>query len=82
MGARNSTACCSDCQRGLEGIVAKWRFGRYRDDGIMTTWFKVKNQQYSQGIDRADLFAPRRSMTAPSRAARPVLSSELHRPPR
>ena len=48
-------------------------------DGITTTWFKVKNPQYSQGIDRADLFPPRRSMTAPSRAARPVLSSELSR---
>ena len=65
------------CHRDLEGIVAKWRHGRYHDDGITTTWFKVKNPAYSQGIDRADLFAPRRSMTAASRAARPVLSSEL-----
>ena len=67
------------CQRDLEGIVAKWRFGRYHDDGITTTWFKVKNLQYSQGIDRADLFPPRCSMTAPSRAARAVLSAELTR---
>ena len=69
------------CQRDLEGIVAKWRLGRYHDDGVTTTWFKVKNPQDSQGIDRADLFAPRRSLTAPSRAARPVLSPELSRIP-
>jgi ATP-dependent DNA ligase len=70
------------CRRDLEGIVAKWRFGRYHSDGITTTWFKVKNPQYSQGIDRSDLFASRRSMFAPTRAARPVLSQELSGPVR
>jgi ATP-dependent DNA ligase len=55
------------CRRDLEGIVAKWRFGRYHSDGITTTWFKVKNPTYSQGIDRSDIFAPRRSMSAAQR---------------
>jgi hypothetical protein len=67
------------CRRDLEGIVAKWRFGCYHNDGITTTCFNVKNPQYFHGVDRADLFASRRSMTALSRAARPVLSSELSR---
>ena len=55
------------CRRDLKGVVAKWRFGRYLDDGITPTWFKVKNPTYSHGMGRSELFAPRRSMTAPSR---------------
>jgi ATP-dependent DNA ligase len=47
------------CRRDLEGIVAKWRFGRYHSDGITTTWFKVKNPEYSQVEGRADLFGAR-----------------------
>jgi bifunctional non-homologous end joining protein LigD len=54
------------CRRDLEGFVAKRRFGCYHSDGITTTWFKVKNPTYTRGIDRADLFAPRRLMAAPS----------------
>jgi ATP-dependent DNA ligase len=63
------------CRRDLEGTVEKWRVGRYHS----TTWFKAKDPAYSQGVDGADLFAPRRWMTAPSRAGSPVRSPELSR---
>lgn len=68
------------CRRDLEGIVAKWRFGRYHSDGITTTWFKVKNPEYSQGIDRSDLLAVRRSMSPPTARRGRSLSAELSGP--
>lgn len=43
------------CRRDLKGVVAKWRFGRYLDDGITPTWFKVKNPTYPRmaWVDRS-----------------------------
>jgi ATP-dependent DNA ligase len=41
--------------RFLEGIVAKHRAGRYREDDP-TRWLKIKNPEYSQARDRAELF--------------------------
>jgi len=41
----------------LEGIVAKRRDGTY--DPAATTWWKVKNRDYSQARDRWELFERR-----------------------
>jgi bifunctional non-homologous end joining protein LigD len=45
------------CRQGLEGIVAKHRGGRYGEDEP-TRWLKIKNREYSQAWDRAELFRP------------------------
>lgn len=60
------------CERDLEGIVGKWMHARYTA-GDRTTWVKVKNPDYTQMRDRAELFdvkpkparftAPRLSVT-------------------
>jgi len=42
----------------LEGIVAKRKSDPY---GSATTWYKIKNQGYSQGEGRVDLFRQRAS---------------------
>ena len=44
------------CDLDLEGIVAKYRFGHYTADRESSTWFKIRNPQYSQMIDRAEHF--------------------------
>jgi len=68
-----------DAVRGhdLEGVVAKWKRGRYHTDGQTTSWLKIRNPEYSQIEGRHDVFAPRRSAWSRSRSARPVLSPEL-----
>jgi ATP-dependent DNA ligase len=68
-----------DAVRGkdLEGVVAKWKHGRYHTDGQTTCWLKIRNPEYSQIEGRRDVFAPRRSAWSRSRAAKPVLSSEI-----
>ena len=43
------------CQRDLEGILAKWKRGRYVE-GVRTSWLKIKNRDYSQAIGREKLF--------------------------
>jgi bifunctional non-homologous end joining protein LigD len=43
------------CRQDLEGIVAKHRAGRYGEDEP-THWLKIKNPDYSQARDRAELF--------------------------
>jgi ATP-dependent DNA ligase len=48
------------CGRDLEGIVRKWREGRYETDGASTSWLKVKNPQYSQMVGRREVFEARR----------------------
>ena len=60
------------CRRDLEGVVAKWAHGTYQTDGRSTSWIKVKNPDYSQIIDRHELFdrrsfegATRRRFAAP-----------------
>jgi ATP-dependent DNA ligase len=47
------------CERDLEGIVGKWRLGRYCGDGRTTSWVKVKNPDYSQMEGRHELFEGR-----------------------
>jgi bifunctional non-homologous end joining protein LigD len=60
------------CQRDLEGIVAKWSDGTYQTDGRSTSWVKIRNPDYSQIVDRHELFkrrsiegAARRRFSAP-----------------
>lgn len=43
------------CRLDLEGIVAKHAFGTYTTDE-KTTWFKIKNRNYSQSQGREKLF--------------------------
>jgi ATP-dependent DNA ligase len=45
---RGSALFHAACERDLEGIVAKWRHGRYERDGVSTSWLKIKNPAYSQ----------------------------------
>jgi bifunctional non-homologous end joining protein LigD len=43
------------CRRDLEGIVAKWKHGACLS-GDQTSWVKIKNPAYSQGIGRWEHF--------------------------
>jgi bifunctional non-homologous end joining protein LigD len=61
----------------LEGIVAKWKHGRYHADGQTTSWLKIRNPDYSQVEGRREVFAARRSVWSRSRSARPVLCPQL-----
>ena len=47
------------CERDLEGIVAKCKSEPYLRDHA--TWFKVRNQKYSQWVGREELFERERS---------------------
>jgi hypothetical protein len=54
-----SIICRSDraaCDLDLEGIVAKWAHGSYQTDSRGTSWLKIKNPDYSQMVDRNELF--------------------------
>ena len=44
------------CKLDLEGIVAKHDFGPYVTEPERTTWFKIKNRNYSQMQGREELF--------------------------
>ena len=44
------------CKMDLEGIVAKHSFGNYVTERKRTTWFKIKNRNYSQSVGREKLF--------------------------
>jgi len=46
------------CAGDLEGVVAKWKRGRYMQDD-RTSWVKIKNRKYSQSIGREKLFEKR-----------------------
>jgi bifunctional non-homologous end joining protein LigD len=48
------------CARDLEGVVAKWKRGRYME-GERTSWIKIKNRKYSQSIGREKLFIVKRA---------------------
>ena len=43
------------CSLDLEGIVAKYKHGKYVS-GPETTWAKIKNPHYSQIVDRDEMF--------------------------
>jgi hypothetical protein len=65
--------------RDLEGIVGKWRDGRYETDGVSTSWIKIKTSDYTQMDGRRALFEKRtdrrrrlhRSYQAPALRLRP-----------
>jgi ATP-dependent DNA ligase len=42
------------CDRDLEGIVAKWRYGTYGD-----RWWKIRDPKYSQYEGRHEMFEKR-----------------------
>jgi bifunctional non-homologous end joining protein LigD len=44
------------CEMDLEGVVAKHAFGVYVTEPHRTTWFKIKNRNYSQMVGREELF--------------------------
>jgi bifunctional non-homologous end joining protein LigD len=44
------------CELDLEGIVAKHKFGPYVTDRESSTWFKIRNPNYSQMVGREELF--------------------------
>src|SRR6266576_635257 len=44
------------CQMDLEGIVAKHAFGPYVTERERTTWFRIRNRNYSQMEGREELF--------------------------
>ena len=44
------------CKMDLEGIVAKHSHGPYITETLQTTWFKIKNRNYSQMEGREKLF--------------------------
>jgi ATP-dependent DNA ligase len=48
------------CERNLEGIVGKWKHGTYAANPLKTSWVKIKNPDYSQAVDRHELFEKRR----------------------
>lgn len=49
------------CHNDLEGIVAKKRYAPYLP-GEQTTWFKIRNQNYSQWVGREELFERERGV--------------------
>lgn len=44
------------CDMDMEGIVAKHSYGPYVTEPQRTTWFKIKNRNYSQMAGREELF--------------------------
>src|SRR5262249_20730607 len=44
------------CKLDLEGIVAKLKSGPYLSDRERSTWFKIRNREYSQMAGREELF--------------------------
>jgi ATP-dependent DNA ligase len=73
---RGSELFAAVCEQDLEGIVAKWKRGRYHSDGMTTSWLKIRNALYSQMEGRPELFGARRPRT-PSKGAKAVLCAEL-----
>jgi ATP-dependent DNA ligase len=64
------------CARDCEGIVAKWKHGTYRNDGVQTSWLKVRNPEYSPMRGRRELFEQRRDRRQTHR--RDYRKPELH----
>jgi bifunctional non-homologous end joining protein LigD len=44
------------CELDLEGIVAKHKDSPYLSENTISTWYKIRNPQYSQMIGRHELF--------------------------
>jgi hypothetical protein len=56
------------CEHDCQGVVGKWRQGRYHMDGASTSWVKVKNPSYPQRTRRRELFEHRRDVRQRSRS--------------
>ena len=50
---RGAALFAAVCQRDLEGVVSKWKRGRYHSDGQTTSWLKIRNPEYSQVARRS-----------------------------
>jgi ATP-dependent DNA ligase len=57
----NSTAQRYSGKINLESIVAKHSFATYVTEHERTTWFKIKNRNYSQMAGREKLFERERN---------------------
>ena len=44
------------CKLDLEGIVAKYKFRPYGGADALSTWYKIRNRNYSQMVGRNELF--------------------------
>ncbi len=44
------------CELDLEGVVAKNRHAPYVTERDQSTWFKIRNREYSQMVGREELF--------------------------
>jgi ATP-dependent DNA ligase len=44
------------CKHDTEGIVAKFKHGRYVSGREQTSWFKIRNRNYSQWEGREEKF--------------------------
>jgi bifunctional non-homologous end joining protein LigD len=53
------------CNRDLEGIVAKWGKGPYVAGREQTSWFKIRNKNYSQWEGREEMFERTRESEFP-----------------
>src|SRR5204863_9714989 len=40
------------CKLDLEGIVAKYKFGPYGGEDALSTWYKIRNRNYSEIVGR------------------------------
>ena len=61
------------CREDLEGIVAKWKDGRY-DPTRPTSWIKIKNAAYTQIVGRERLFEKRKPLAAAIQGRNPKLN--------
>ena len=61
--ARGEELFAAACDRDLEGIVAKWRHGKYVNDPDHP-WVKIKNPAYSQIQGRHEQFDRMRKWAA------------------
>jgi len=57
------------CEWDLEGIVAKQKHSPYVTEREQSTWFKIRNPEYSQWGGREKLFGTRTESRASSRVA-------------
>jgi ATP-dependent DNA ligase len=76
VGGRGSELFAAVCATNLEGVVGKWKHGRYHSDGGVTSWLKIRNPHYSEMAGRPELFGARQ-VGSRSKSARPVLCPDL-----